>query len=763
MWNPRDTLQPRRSRPDRSLTEVGAAVAGLLVVFWSVVFLEQTGVTLPLLRAAVGVVVLLFVPGAVLAYASGVSDVSVGRFVVLSVALSLAVLAVVTVASLPLRRLGVETPLATVSIGAALTATLVGLFVVGYLSGPTGGHPGLPEMRRYDVWGPIIATCSALVLLAVLGAGRMTSVGDNSAMYLFVTAVVVTVVLLATRIFHRNTYPVVVFSLAVSVLLHRNLLSDHVIGADIQATYFLAQEVARVGYWSPELGGALISIPVVSGVPVAVSAVTGIELVRTFTLVYLVLFSFVPVGIYYVCADVFSEEVGLFGALFFLFYHGSFYYTPGKQLLSGLFVVSLLVLYFRGAPGTDGRYGGLPGAGTKATAATLGVGLVATHYGMTYAVGIAFLIAAVLLGTARLWADGLDPGLPLRYPAVLLAGATAWYAYAAEQVLATVASIPASVFEQSLALLQREVIPGTGAGYVTQQTTPLDDIRLGLYAFFTLAIGVGLAWTAVREARHLRRNESTRHLEFTVLALPLFALFVASYLFVVGLLADRIYQMVLVVLAPYVALGYRSGYGKLGAVGRRFGTSTGLRERFRADGGPRIAGRAGWSLLAVLLASLFVFNSGMAFALAGTAQTSAFDGDAHDLVFDGDERAAAEWVRDRPEIERQDYRASPLDHSDDVRIYTDSTTSQLLRSIVPEHYYNVEVIELKSRYHPQLRSERVDEPGYVFVRKRSVVDPATAERTGPSILTRSERDELVADRTVVFENDAVVVLEVEER
>lgn len=763
MWNPRDTLQPRRSRLDRPEVAVSAAVAGLFVVFWSVVLLEYVGVTVPILRAAVGSVILLFVPGAVLAYALGVSGVSLGRFVVVSAALSLAVLAVVTVASLPLRRFGVETPLSTVPVGALLTVALGVILAVWYVSGSTDGHPALPETRKYDVWGPVIATCPTLVLLAVLAADQMSRVGDNSAMYLFVAGVVVTVVLLATRIFHSDTYPVVVFSLAVAVLLHRNLLSDHVIGADIQATYFLAQEVARVGYWSPELGGTLISIPVVSAVPVAVSAVTGIELVRTFTLVYLVLFSFVPVGIYYVCRDVFSEEVGLFGALFFLFYHGSFYYTPGKQLLSGLFVVSLLLLYFRGAPGADGRHGGLTGTGTMATAAMLAVGLIATHYGMTYAIGVAFLVAAVLLGTARLGADELEHGLPVRYPAVLLVAATAWYAYAADQVLATLASIPTSVFEQALAVLQLGALPGTGAGYAVRQTTPLDELRLGLYALFTLAIAVGLAWTTVREIRHLQGGESTRHLEFTVLALPLFALFAASYIFIVGLLADRIYQMVLVVLAPYMVLGYRFGYGKLGAVGRRVKTSAGLRGRFRADGGPRTAERTGWSLLAVLLASLFVLNSGMAFALAGTAQTSSFDRAAHDLVFDEDERTAAEWLRDRPEIERQDYRAPPLDHSDDVRIYTDSTTDQLLRSILPEQYYNVEVVELKSRWHPQLRPERIDEPGYVFVRKRSVVDSATVDRAGPSMLTRSERDELVADRTVVFENDAVVVLEVEER
>lgn len=743
------------------MTEVGAAVAGLFIMFWSVVLLEHVGVALPTLRALIGAVVLLFAPGAVLLYALGATNVSVGRFVVLSAALSLAILAVLTVASLPLRRLGVDAPLSAVHVGVLLTGVLGGLFAVGYVSGSTGGHPALPDIQKYEAWAPVVGACPTLLLLSVLATYQMNQFGDTSAMYLFVTAVVVTVLLLATRVFHSDTYPVVLFSLGVSVLLHRNLLSDHVIGADIQATYFLAGEIARVGYWSPELGGALISVPVVSSVPVVVSSVTGIELAQTFTLVYVVVFSLVPVGVYYVWSDVFSAEIGLFGALFFLFYHGSFYYTPGKQLLSGLFVVSLLLLYVRPVT-SDGPGGDLGGSATTAMAAFLGVGLILTHYGTAYVFGLAVLVAAGILAVLRLVGD-VDPGLPLGYPVVLLAGATAWYAYAARELLDTVAAIPLSLAEQLLVVLQFQVIPGTGASYATREPTMLDGIRLALYGLLTLAIAVGIARVAVREVRRLRRGEPTPYAAFTALALPLLALLAASYFFVVGLLADRVYQMVLVVLAPFMALGYRFGNETAVTARRWVGERTGVSNGFRTDGGPRRERRAAWSLLAVALAALFVLNSGMAFALAGTAQTSSFDRDAHDLVFDDDERAAAEWVRDRPEIERQDYRPPPRDHSGDVRIYTDSNTGQLFRSVLPGAYYNVEVVELKSRWHPQLDQNRIDEPGYVVIRKRSVVDPANVERMGPSMLTRSERDELAASGTVVFENDAVVILEVEDR
>lgn len=165
-------------------------------------------------------------------------------------------------------------------------------------------------------------------------------------------------------------------------------------------------------------------------------------------------------------------------------------------------------------------------------------------------------------------------------------------------------------------------------------------------------------------------------------------------------------------------------------------------------------------MLAVLLATLFAFNSGGVFALAGASSPYTFDPDAHDLAFSDEEIEAAEWLEDEPDVRRAtDDRA---DASDPVRIYADEHSVQLLRSTLPPGYYNVELIPLKDRWNPEFDRDRVDD-GYVFLRDRGLVEAGPDRDVPTSALSVANASELTASGEIVYENEDVRIVKLGNR
>ncbi len=709
-------------------TTVVTAVSALLVAFWSTVALEWIGVTIPFVRAVLGVVLLTIVPGGLLTLLLGVRTRNVGEAAIFAVGLSLVTLSVASVLlSLVLPRVGLDQPLSFGPVATLSTVLVVALSVATWLT--------RRDQLRIDVplgsFTPAHALLGLLPVFAVVGAAAMRWYGNSYGVAVFVLAVAVVTVLSATRLLQARHYPLAVFLVALSTLLHRSLVATHVVGADIQFNYFLSGLIAESHRWAPDVGGSLASLPVLAAVPAVYSTVAGIELTVVFTVVYSIIFSVVPLGIYYLGRDLFDADIALYGSLIFVFYHGTFYLTPGKQRISELFVVLLLLLYFRHGPHSTGE---------RVAGVLLAIGLVQSHYGATYVYGFAFLIGSVgIVAVDRFvgecWYSRVFSPI---YPAAFLVGATAWYAYASPALIGTLASIPASMVIQLLAL-PSGVVAGSGAGYVQAQEAVVQRTTLGLYVLLTLSMAVGLAWKTTTSIVRIRRGVDVEYAGFTALAVPLFLFLGSSYVLVVDLWADRVYQLVLPVLGLFAALGFSLARTAVGRV-------------------PRLR-KPTWSPVAVVLAVLFVLNAGLAGAAMGSPTDYTFDGEAHDYSFSDDELEAAEWIEALPQVERIDPEtgAEAASEAEPVRVYTDRTTAQLFRSVTPEGHYNVEVVAFKDEWDPTFDpGETLD--GYVFVRHDAVED-AHPEEVALAFLSDAHVEELLDERELAHRNGDVTVLE----
>lgn len=721
----------------------GIVVFGLLAVFWATIELSSYNSYLgPIsaVRAVVGVLLLLFVPGALLTRLLSVSADRFGQFTLFSVCLSFVILIGVNLfANFVLPVLGIEEPLTVLFLASLVSAVIVGLLFLTYSTDRTVDVP------RVRLAGPLPVILLLLLLpsLSVAAVITMEQFDTSLGMGLAVATIIAVVLLASTRYLPPTLYSTAVFSVSISTLFHRNLFTDHVLGADIQASYFISRLLLDVHYLSPEVGESMTAIPTVTSVPATFTMLTGLEIATVFKVIYVFAFSLVPIGVFYVSRLLFDDHIAFFASLSVIFYHGSFYFTPGKQLISELFLVPLLLVFVRdGADGTS----------QKLVLLALSAGLIFTHYGVTYVFGLSLLGASVMLTLARRVSDNVDHDLSLWYPVVFLVVATASYLYIAPELVVRIALILPNVVDQLVAIVVRGTIAGSGASYVQSETDLLATLNVALYFALTILISIGLFLDVLSHLASIRYGRETDRIEYVALAIPLFVFLGSSYFVIANLYADRVYQMVLPILSPYIALGYISLVGQTTALLDRI-------DAFRESVGKHVrTGSHRWILLAVLLGGVLAFNSGAVFALAGTAKTSTFNPNANDLTFGAGEREAAVWLEANvPAIEkygRGQYRPTESGGSGStVRIYTDSRGFQLLRAFVLPSYTNVELIPLRNRWRPVLHPSWVKD-GYLFVRAESV-SQRPEESLPVSLLPRTKIDDIYTTRNVIYSSDAV--------
>jgi len=98
----------------------------------------------------------------------------------------------------------------------------------------------------------------------------------------------------------KTYYPIAIFSITLSLLLHTSLISNYVWGWDLQTEIYLADLVLQNAYWNfTQISNynAMLSITVLAPI---YSYMLNMKLVWVFKIVYPILFSFLPLGLYHI-------------------------------------------------------------------------------------------------------------------------------------------------------------------------------------------------------------------------------------------------------------------------------------------------------------------------------------------------------------------------------------------------------------------------------------------------------------------------------
>lgn len=324
---------------------------------------------------------LIVVPGAAILRVLRVHDLGFTKSFLISVALGIGALFVLTCLLNSAYYLGIYgTPLTMWPIIGGYSVMTIALMALVRMR----DSEYAPEPREISVdWITILTWSLAAFLpfMAILGANVAGYDGDRDILEILLLVVCASPLALLSHRVRR--YELFILSVSLTLLLHRSLLTNYLMGYDIFSEFTGASYVIANGFWNYAESSAILvgagantSLAVVAFIPM-VYHLTGIDIIMIFKLVYPLIYGIVPLALYHIIKGQFDERAAAVGAFVFMAfaeYYGLMIQLAKQEMAELFLVVLLLVMFERGLTRSSRRY--------LALASLLGV--MVSHYAIAF-------------------------------------------------------------------------------------------------------------------------------------------------------------------------------------------------------------------------------------------------------------------------------------------------------------------------------------------------------------------------------------------
>jgi len=201
--------------------------------------------------------------------------------------------------------------------------------------------------------------------------------GNGSLIIITILLISLIPVFVAFNKIPRESYPLAVFAVSISLLFHLSLISNYIFGWDIQREYYLTSLVINNGYWNSTTSDAyngMLSVVILAPV---LSIFCKINPIWIFKVIYPVIFSFVPLALYQFFKKQVDERIAFFAVFFFmsLFVFYTEMLALARQQIAELFLALILLVM------ADKK---IKGMHKSLLFVIFSFSLVVSHYGLSY-------------------------------------------------------------------------------------------------------------------------------------------------------------------------------------------------------------------------------------------------------------------------------------------------------------------------------------------------------------------------------------------
>lgn len=669
-------------------------------------------INVPIARQVISFFYLTFVPGMVILKLLKLQNLDWTETTLFSVGLSLAFLMITGLLINELSPLiGLSAPLSEGSLIVVISVIVILLSFFGFL---TGKDHRFPVTRSLEI-NPLALLFVGLPLLSVLGATAVNAFGNNLILLLMIIAVSVTVVLgaLSEKLFSPKLYSLALLMIAVALLFHTSLISNHINGYDIHTEYYVFKLTRDKTCWNstfsvpryPEYAryNAMLSITVL---PTIYSVIMNMNETWTLKIVYPLIFSFVSLGLYKLFQMRVQRKVAFLSTFFFMSLN--VFFTEmlglGRQMIAEVFFILLFFVLFSKKMSYMSK---------MVCFMIFSFALTVSHYAVSYI--FFFLIFFTWLSSVFLkkWTGKIKASTVVLFFVMTFS----WYIYiSASKPFDAIVSISDNIL-RTLTIdffnpASRGQLVLRGIGLETPQSLGHLISRIFAYAtqffivigFFTLLI---------------KRKKISDHgyLVMSSLNMALLIMSIVLPYFAMSLQITRLYHIVLVFLAPLCLLG--------GEIFLKFILK--LKTEFSVS-----------ALILLILIPFFLFQINFIFEVTGddswSIPLSKYRMDGLTLYYAGflDERDifSAQWLSKNMDIEHG-------------TIYADLSTRALTSyGMVP-----------RSRIEELSNTTKVIEDGAVYLGRANIIDGVVFGRRGTSWNT-TEFSSMLGNMSKIYSNGA---------
>lgn len=391
---------------DWRINEFLLFIIAVQAIFSILLFLDYVGLDIPILKNVMGFIFILFVPGALLIRLLDLDGLkSNGQTLLYTVGLSLAALMLVGFLMNTIYPLfGIDKPLSFVSIFITINSFILILCICCYHVDRRRRYKlilqNLKEMvvkksppNHVDLRNLVSSQIIFLLLIpfiSILGAYMMNVYQSNTLTLLMIFLIGFVAFLIGIGRFNSKYYPLAVFVISISLLLHKSLITNYIWGWDVNIEYFMVNQVISNSFWNQNLPtnyNSMLSVMILAPI---LSSFINTGLIWIMKLVYPFIFSLVPLGLYYVFYKQTSPRIA-FLAVFFFMIQFTFYtemLSLIRQQVAELMLTLILMIMVSEQLNVTKR---------SILAIIFGMSIIVAHYGLAYIMMIILLISIVFL------------------------------------------------------------------------------------------------------------------------------------------------------------------------------------------------------------------------------------------------------------------------------------------------------------------------------------------------------------------------------
>jgi len=394
-----------------------------------------------------------------------------------------------------------------------------------------------------------LATMLCFVLLACIAGTLLASstAQNNLILLIMILAVAFLVGFLAShkKMLFSDFYPLILLVIAIVLLFHVSFFSNYIHGGDIFGEYSVFRITKQASYWNLAFPDKLYNMLSITILPTMYSDVLGIDGTWIFKIVYPLIFSLVPVGLYQLFKSKVSKEIALFSVFFFM--SNSVFFTElvvlARQMVGELFYVLLFLTIF------DKK---LNGPSKWFLFVAFSFGIIVSHYAMSY-IFLAFIFAFWLFNFVRRRKCAVTVSMIVLFSVM----AFTWYVYTSSAVtfnelLRMIDHIRESFVSDFLNPQSRgsQVLQGTGL----METVGTFWHSVGRYIYYTteLLILFGVVGALLKKKLSFF-DEEYNVMVFLNLALVLACIIVPNLATTFNM--TRFYHVALFFLSPFCVIG----------------------------------------------------------------------------------------------------------------------------------------------------------------------------------------------------------------
>lgn len=604
------------------------------LLLWGSIGLDTINFRIPLLRQFVCFIYLTFVPGILILRVFRLRKLGSVKNMLCSVGLSLSFLMFIGFfmnTFYPL--IGISKPISIIPLTLTVSFIVLLLCYLCYLIDRNFSDPSYLNIS--EVLSSPSLFLYLIPMLTIIGTYLMNFYNNNFLLMIVIFLISLIPVFVLFSLIPPRLYPLAIFIASLSLLFHNSLISMYISGWDIQDEYYLANKVITNYLWNTSIfsnTNAMLSIVILAPI---YSIISNLDLNWVFKIIYPVIFSFTPLGLYLFFKKQTTEKIAFMAAFFFISFAG--FYTEmlqlARQQIAEYFFILAMLLIVENKNDIFNRF----------LLVLFSLSVIISHYGLSYLALAAIVFSFLLLSIYKKYFDRSSlNAITFTFTLLFTVFLLTWYIYvSSSSSFYTVVNISKNIIENFISDFSN---PDKAQGlYIISKKadTDLHQLSKAMHIITQILISVGLIHMVV----YIIRKNPKKHLkinnEFLSFCIVFYLMLVASIVvpnFSSALNTSRIYQITLMTLAPCCIIG---GVVLLGTIFNWI-----LRSKVKEKN------MLALKVLSVFFAIFLLFNTGWIYEIVGDSPTSFSLNNTLDYpMFNDRDVAGKEWLYQVSRIE----------------------------------------------------------------------------------------------------------------